>query len=117
MPPIANSPRVRASLALAALVLALAGPAVEEAKAQSAATVQSCKNAWYSASARPTCTTVPNDILLSNGQCRIKKSCKYYGIGSMGVTQALYKANDVTVPLADVDDLHNCNGELQVGPC
>ena len=108
--------RTRASLVLAAFALALAAPAIEETKAQSA-TVQNCKNAWYSASARPTCSTTPNDILLSGDQCRVKKSCNYYGIGSMGVTQLLQRANDVTVPLADVDDLHNCDGYLQVGPC
>ena len=33
----------------------------------------------------------------------------------MGVTQLLQRFNDMTVPLVDVDDLHNCDGYLQVG--
>ena len=119
MPPTANRSRTRAMLVLAAFALALAAPAIEEAKAQSgeAVTQADCKTAWNSASARPTCSTTPNDILLSNGQCRIKKACQYYGPGPFGPNQLQHKSNDVTVPVGDVDDLHNCDGDLQVGSC
>ena len=117
MTPAANRPRARASLVLAAFVLVLAGPAVEEAKAQSAATVQNCKNAWNSASARPTCSITSGIITVSNGQCGIEVYCeqRVWTAAQGWVTNAIY--NYTTVPLGDVGDLHNCDGSLQVGAC
>ena len=109
----------RVWLVFSALTLALAGSAIEETKAQSdgAVTVQAYQNAWNSAPARLTCSSSPNDILLSGGQCRIKKTCQYYAYGPIGPNQLYLKSNDVTVPIDDVDHLHNCNGTLSVGSC
>lgn len=106
-------------LVFAVLTLALAGPVIPETNAQSdeTVTVQACRNAWNSASARLTCSSSPNDILLSGGQCRIKKTCQYYAYGPTGPNQLYLKSNDVTVPIDDVDNLHNCNGTLTVGSC
>ena len=109
----------RVWLVFAVLAQALAGPVIPETKARSheAVTVQACRNAWNSASARPTCSSTPNDILLSSDQCRIKKSCQFYGITDFGVVLSPHKPNDLTVPLAEVDDLHNCDETLTVGAC
>ena len=104
-------------LAVAAIALMLAAPAIEEAKAQSAATVQNCKNAWNSASARPTCSITSGIITVSNGQCGIEVYCeqRVWTAAQGWVTNAIY--NYTTVPLGDVGDLHNCDGSLQVGAC
>ena len=109
----------RARLVFAVLAQALAGQAIPEAKVQSdeAGTVQACRNAWNSASARPTCSSTPNDIRLSSDQCRIKKSCQFYGITDFGVVLLQHKPNDLTLPLAEVDGLHNCDETLTVGSC
>ena len=86
----------RVWLVFAVLTLALAGPVIPETKAQSdeAGTVQACRNAWNSASARPTYSGTPNDILLSGGQCRVKKSGQFYGITDFGVV--LLQQNPMT---------------------
>ena len=117
MPSSAIRSRIRLWIVPAALVLVLAAPMIEEAQAQSdeAVTQAGCQTAWNSASARLTCST-GGDITLSTGQCRIRKECNHWicstrGCGNMKV------ANDVTVPLDDVDDLNNCDGNLQVGAC
>ncbi len=103
-------------LAVAAIALALAGSAIPEATAQSggAVTQADCEAAWNSASARLTCSS--GSITLSGGQCRIVKECQHYEDTDAG-THLAQKSNDVTVPLDDVDDLHNCDGNLWVGAC
>ena len=108
--------RIRLWIVPAAFVLALAGPAVEEATAQSggAVTQADCEAAWNSASASLTCSS--GSITLSVGQCRIIKECQVYE-DTEGGTHLEQKSNDVTVPLDDVDDLNNCDGYLQVGAC
>lgn len=119
MPSTAIRSHTRVWLIFAAVALALVGSAIEETKAQSdeAVTVEDCKDAWNSAPARPNCSNVSGDISLSGGQCRIRKSCTYDPTGGLIPNSSQFAFNDVTVPLADVDDLRVCGGQLQVGPC
>ncbi len=100
-------------LALAVLAFLLAGPAAQEAAAQPV-TTQECENSWSSAPAYLDCTTRHTEILEVNGQCNIKALCPF--LLPNNPTPQL-RTNDKTVLLADMDDLHNCNGHLTVGSC
>ncbi len=109
-------PVMRVQFVLAVLALALAVPALSNA--DNHATALACESGWGLSSASASCQSTSNDISVLNGQCRIQARCQHWVFQIL--TQSLvdvYKNNDLTVPLADVDDLHNCDGILQVGPC
>lgn len=68
---------------------------------------QSCK-AYVSAFAPDPST--PMFIDLPNGQCRITLTCEnWYGGGIPNLSRDIEKA--------ELENVHNCNGELRVGPC
>ena len=119
MPSNAIWSRTRVWLLFAVLTLALAGPAIPEVTAETdgPVTQADCVAAWNNASARLTCSAT-GLITLSSDQCRIQNDCdKREFVVSCGCWLVLSVVNDATFPLADVDDLHNCDGNLQVGAC
>lgn len=68
---------------------------------------QSCKA--YVRAAAPDQIT-PMLVDLQNGQCRITLTCEnWYGGGIPNLSRDIEKA--------ELENVHNCNGELQIGPC
>lgn len=68
---------------------------------------KSCKA--YVRAAAPDQIT-PMLVDLENGQCRITLTCEnWYGGGIPNLSWDIEKA--------ELANVHNCNGELQVGPC
>ena len=109
-------PTIRIQLVLAVLALTLAVPALSNADDH--VTALACEGAWSTSSAAESCQSTLNDISVSNGQCRIEARCQHWVFQILLESLVdVYRDNDLTVPLAEVDDLHNCDGWLRVGFC
>ena len=78
-------------------------------------TVQECRTAYYSSSARLSCSSQPS-ISVSENRCRISVSCQNRWYVSSHPDRNV-QDNDVTVTLSDTYNLSNCNGALRVGSC
>ena len=77
----------------------------------------SCLDRFRSSSADDTCK---NESASIDGlhQCTIEADCETYQQTSLsGDPQTWYEEASITVHWSDVDDLHNCKGELELGGC
>ena len=77
--------------------------------------VEDCKEAWRDSSARQSCglAQVHNNlasISVSDGQCKIHVDCST-------TTYGAHRTNNWAGSVDDMEDLHNCNGDLKVGGC
>ncbi len=96
---------LRTGLALAATLLLLSVPALS-----GAATDSECSDEWTESAADGSCD---NESISASGDtdCAIGASC------TTGQGQGNSRYATITVHLERVDELHNCNGHLQVGSC
>ncbi len=94
----------RMGIALAAALLLLGVPTLSGA----APTQSQCSDAWSESSADDTCDN--ESISVSGDNCRVTASC-------LTEDPWFSLAADITTSLANVDDLQNCSGSLNVGSC
>ena len=81
-----------------------------ETEATVEATVDRCRSAIESSSARFTCSMRRLGVSVVNEQCRFKTICAMNQAFSNRITS-------ITVSLEDASRLSNCNGYLRVGSC
>ena len=81
-----------------------------ETEATVEATVDRCRSAIESSSARFTCSMRRLGVSVVNEQCRFKTICAMNQAFSNRITS-------ITVSLEDASRLSNCNGYLTVGSC
>lgn len=92
-------------IALAAALLLLGVPALSGAAAP---TQSQCEDAWEDSDADDSCDN--EYIVVEDEKCRVSASC---------LTEDPWdsRATTILTSLANVDDLENCSGSLQVGSC
>ncbi len=72
-------------------------------------TVASCLEAFSTSSAKQTCIA-PQAWVKDENKCKIKAGCQTKEYND-------WQWTDITVAFGYVDDLYNCDGDLQIGGC
>ena len=110
MPPIANRPRARASLAPAAFALALAALAFQAAPAaaQNApeAHQEDCENGWATAPANASCTANTGGVVALTWGCKVSGKCP----DDDGKSQH----TSISLEVDQFPQLRNCDGALTI---
>ena len=78
-----------------------------------------CCQPYDNSSASQTCRNEAIEMAQNGSSCTVEAEC-HVPVGLHGFTyvhQAYYKETSITVSTGDVDDLHNCSGNLTNGSC
>ena len=117
-----------AALLLFCLPAAASGEGSSSDAEETAPTAAQCSAMWGESEADNTCRN--ESISVEGGLCSISAQCKLPAFVLSAAPVANIETNDgktegtdqffstsIQTALANVDDLHNCNGELTVGDC
>ena len=93
--------------------------AQKEAKAAYEAADAACCEPYEDSSASDTCRNETIEMVQNGSSCTVGAEC-HVPVGLHGFTYvhyAYHKSTSITVSTGDVDDLHNCSGDLTNGSC
>ena len=91
----------------------------KEAKVAYEAADAACCEPYDDSSASDTCRNETIEMVQNGSSCTVRAEC-HVPVGLHGFTyvhQAYHKSTSITVSTGDVDDLHNCSGDLTNGSC